>query len=128
MQTIEVLPEELVAAAEPLRRAAQALEDVANSRRALLDLVGASPSARLVEAFRGFLSSWELTVWSAGDDAAGFADRMELAGAYYAQREAAIARDLPVTTPWGDVPELRDPVGRVPRPQPMPQVAPTPAS
>lgn len=125
MQTIEVLPEELLAAAEPLRRAAQALEDVANSRRTLLQLIEASPSARLVDAFRGFLSSWELTVWTAGDDAAGFADRLQLAGTYYAQRETAIAHNLPVTTPWGDMPSLRDPVALV-LPRPAPQAAPVP--
>lgn len=126
VQTIEVLPEELLAAAQPLRRAAQALEEVANSRRPLAALVGASPSGRLVEAFRGFLSAWELVVWSAGEDAAGFADRVELASAYYAEREAAIARNMPLTNPWGDMPALRDPVARVLLPQPVPQAAPVP--
>jgi hypothetical protein len=124
--TIEVLPAELRAAAEPLRRAAEALEDVANSRRPLHHLLEASPSARLAEAFRGFLAAWELTVWSAADDAAGFADHLELAGAYYAQRELAIARSVPVTTPWGDMPSLRDPVARVEVPHPVAQAAPVP--
>ena len=126
MQTIEVLPAELRAAAEPLRRAAEALEEVANSRRPLQHLVEASPSARLAEAFRGFLAAWELTVWSAGDDAAGFADHTDLAGAYYAERETAIARSMPVTTPWGDMPSLRDPVAGPVLPHPVPQAAPAP--
>ncbi|MCU1588958.1 MAG: hypothetical protein JWP11_214 [Frankiales bacterium] len=126
MSGIEVLPDELLAAAEPLRRAAEALEDVANSRRSLHHLVEASPSARLAEAFRGFLSTWELTVWSAADEAAAFADHTELAGAYYAQREALIARNMPVTTPWGEMPPLRDPVVQVPVPHPAAQAAPVP--
>jgi hypothetical protein len=66
---IEVLPRELTAAAEPLRRAGQALQDVADSRRPLAALVGASPSAQLAEAFRGFLAAWELVVWSAAEEA-----------------------------------------------------------
>jgi hypothetical protein len=126
VQTIQVLPDELIAAAEPLRRAAEALEEVADSRRTLLGLVQASPSARLAEAFHQFLSAWELTVWSAGDDASGFGDHMVLAGAYYAQREDAIAQHIPVMTPWGDMPPLRDPVARVELPHPVAQAAPEP--
>jgi hypothetical protein len=127
VQTIEVLPEELRAAAEPLRRAAEALDDVASSRQALLHLVEASPSARLSEAFRGFLAAWELSVWSAADEASGFADHTELAGAYYAQREAAIARHMPVTTPWADMPALHGPAESVVLPHPAPQAGPAPA-
>jgi hypothetical protein len=125
---IEVLPRELLAAAAPLRRAAEALEDVADHRRSLADLIGASPSARLVDAFRSFLASWELVVWSAGEDAGGFADRVELAGAYYAARESAIARGVPDVTPWGDMPALRETAAPVLVPHPAPAPSPAPAT
>lgn len=122
-----MLPRELMAAAEPLRRAAEALDDVANSRRGLTGLIEASPSARLIEAFRSFLVAWELVVWSAADDAAGFAGQVEQAGWYYAARETALARGIPDITPWADMPPLRDPLVAAASPQPQPQPQPAPA-
>ena len=121
-----MLPGELLAASAPLRRAAEALEEVADNRRSLLGLIEASPSPRLVESFRSFLASWELVVWSAGEDAGSFADRVELAASYYAARESAIARGVPDITPWGDMPALRDSVAPVVVPHPTPQAAPAP--
>lgn len=121
-----MLPGELMAAAAPLRRAAEGLGEVADQRRALLGLIDASPSARLAEAFRAFVVAWELVVWSAGEDAGSFADRVELAASYYAARESAIARGVPDITPWGDMPPLRDRVVPVVVPHPAPAPAPTP--
>jgi hypothetical protein len=124
---IEVLPRELMAAAEPLRRAADSLDDVANSRRGLTGLIEASPSTRLIEAFRSFLAAWELVVWSAADDAAGFAGQVEQAGWYYAARETALARGIPDVTPWADMPPLRDPDVAPASPHPLAAPAPVPA-
>jgi len=87
---IEVLPPELTAAAAPLRRAAEALLDVADHRRRLVDLVEASPSPRLVAAFRAFLASWELTVWSAAEDAGRVGRDVAGAGASYVAHESAL--------------------------------------
>jgi hypothetical protein len=124
---IEVLPGELMAAAGPLRRAAESLEDVADSRRALLGLIEASPSARLVESFRSFLAAWELVVWSAGDHAAGFAAQIEQAAWYYGARESALVRGIPDITPWASMPPLRDPVAVAATPHPQAAPAPGPA-
>jgi hypothetical protein len=125
---IEVLPRELMAAAEPLRRAAEALDDVANSRRSLTGLIEASPSARLVEAFRSFLAAWELVVWCASEDAAGFGGQVEQAAWYYGARENALARGMPETLPWANMPPLRDPVVSVAAPHPQAAPAPLPSS
>ena len=94
-----MLPAELAQAARPLRRAGRALEDVADSRRGLVELLAASPSPRLVEAFRHYLAAWELVVWSAAHDAEDLAARVEDAAYSYAEREASLAGRIPVLAP-----------------------------
>lgn len=115
-----------MAAAGPLRRAAEWLDDVANSRRSLTGSIEASPSARVAESFRRFLAAWELVVWSAADDAFGFAGQIEQAAAYYGARESALARAIPDITPWAGMPSLRDPM--IHQVVPHPQAAPVPVA
>lgn len=122
-----MLPAELTQAARPLRRAGRALEDVADNRRGLVELLAASPSPRLVEAFRHYLAAWELVVWSAAQDAEGLATRVEYAGDAYAEREAALAGRIPVLAPSpGQAAHLGGRTAAAPSPHPTAQAAPEP--
>jgi UDP-N-acetylmuramyl pentapeptide synthase len=89
---IEVIPDELVAAAAPLRAAGQALRDLGDARRAVLGLLTEVPSAELREAFGQYVKAWSHVALDSGDEARELAEALGYAAGWYADREAALAR------------------------------------
>lgn len=81
---IEVQPRGLTDAVEPLREAAAALREVADSRRAVLATLAAAPVVQ--EALRELLVAWELVAVGAAQDA----ERLALVLSEAAERYVAV--------------------------------------
>jgi hypothetical protein len=89
---IEVDPPNLIAAAAPLREAADQLRVVVDHRRDVLSLVDGPASPVVAEALGAFVRAWELVAWSAADDAARLALVLEQAAQSYGRTDAVLVR------------------------------------
>ena len=89
---IEVIPDELVAAAGPLRSAGQALRALGDARRQLIDLVEGAADADLEEAFGSYVRAWSHVALDLGDQAVELAGALDYAAHWYADRERALSR------------------------------------
>ena len=84
---IEVQPRGLTEAVAPLREAAEAVRQIADSRRAVLEPLGSSAVVR--EALHELLVAWELVAVGASDDAVRLSLVLSEAAARYVAVDAA---------------------------------------
>lgn len=89
---IEVIPDELVAAAGPLRETGRALQSLGDARRQLIDLAGGSPDADLRSAFAEYVKAWSHVALDLGDQAVELGTALAYAARWYTDRERALAR------------------------------------
>ena len=89
---IEVLPDELAAAAGPLQDAGRALRDLGDARRRLIDLAGGAADAELRAAVGAYVKAWSHVALDVGDSAVELGEALDYAARWYADRERAIAR------------------------------------
>lgn len=88
---IEVDPSVLSVAADHLRRSMAVAEDFTHQRGTLSGMVDDAGSGRLSGAVEHFVERWGYGMGVVADDAAALAERLEAAGAGYAEVEGAIA-------------------------------------
>lgn len=88
---IEVLPDELAAAAEPLRESGHALRALGDARRQLIALVGGAADAELREAFADYVKAWSHVALDLGDQAVELGEALDYAAHWYADRERALS-------------------------------------
>ncbi len=91
---IEVVPEELVAAAGPLRAAGLSLRGLGDARRDLLALVQDVPSEDLRAAFGAYVKAWSHVALDLGDEAAELSSAVTYAAQWYTDRERALSRGM----------------------------------
>jgi hypothetical protein len=89
---IEVIPDELVAAARPLREAGRALRALGDARRQVLDLAAGAPDADLRSAVAEYVKAWSHVALDLGDEATELASALDYAARWYADREQALVR------------------------------------
>lgn len=94
MAEIDVQPAELLAAAEPLRRAADDLTAIADGRRHLQSLASGCPSADLRAAVGEFLTAWELPLWGLALTLSALSEQSVQASRTYVLQEQTVAATL----------------------------------
>ena len=88
---IEVIPDELVAAAAPLHATGGALQSLGDARRQLIDLADGSPDDELRSAFAEYVEAWSHVALDLGDQAVELGAALGYAARWYAERERALA-------------------------------------
>ncbi len=88
---LEVDPSVLSVTAGNLRRSVAVAEDFTHQRGALANMVDDAGAGRLSGAVEHFVGRWGYGMALVADDATALAERLEAAGAGYAEVEGAIA-------------------------------------